>query len=332
MSEAIIQSGSTGQARRDRLTQTTLQRLTSRLPLLRVNPGALTQLVQIVFGALREIRTSGEDRTAELCERGLDAAAGKEDQGGCRVCSWEQKAFCEECGTDFARTQSRAALPLFIPAFADHRLHVDLCMLCSDACVDALVSKREALEQAAAAGATISARDLAGTRLTRSATDPHLSAGSFLFHAVCYGLLLYTLHLGDYALDTVLYYLTAWMLLAGLLFHGLWLLNILFSWSAGGGVSNVYRLRQTLSLLFATTFVLTTGTTLLYWTLLLFHPAGIKTPGRLDDSFLVEHMKHTMPMAMMAVELVRFPHVKIVSAPRHWHAWRGQPQRRTTVW
>jgi hypothetical protein len=316
---SILDSASTGHARSDRHTAEVLHRLTRRLPILSANPPALEQLVGIVYGGLKDIRKK-EDRIAELCEDGLKP---KGAEGACTLCSWEQKAFCEECGTDFSKTRSRAALPLFIPTFSSHRLHVDLCMLCSDRCVDELLRKRTELEAAAEAAAAAAAAGGPGgkalstedlkikDRRTKSASDPHLSVSSFVFHSACYCLLLYTLHLGNYSLHTMLYFLTAWMLLAGLLLHGLWLMNILFSWSAGGGVSSVYRLRQALSLIFSVSFVLTTVTTILFWALMLFHRDGVKSPGPVQDDWMVEHMKHTMPMVMMLVEWKQFPHVKL---------------------
>ena len=89
---------STGSSRRDRDTLSHFTRLCAKVPLLQSNAPAKEQLTQIVFGSLAELRAT-EDRTAELCTGSLSTA-------GCALCSWKQKAFCEACGTDFAKTQS----------------------------------------------------------------------------------------------------------------------------------------------------------------------------------------------------------------------------------
>lgn len=311
MSKRSANSASTGQSRRDKATQTTFNRLTSKLTFLESNPHARQQLTQIVFGSLTEIRRT-EDRSVELCSNSVDSS--------CSYCNWAPKSFCEVCGTDFTRV--RQALPMFIPLLANSLLHIDVCMLCSEKCVDKLVAQREALEaekmknsqaKSSPAAAVNSHSETSSIRRTRSVKDPQLTPLSAFFHAGAYALILYTLFLANYKLHTIGYYLTGWTLLGQLAFFGVWILNILFSWSSGGGISNVYRLRQVLSYMFSINFVLCTGTTILFWTMATLQPSSIKPVNEPPIPMLEEHMKHTLPMVLMAIEMYAFPHIKIVS-------------------
>lgn len=346
--------GSTGSARRDKATHAAFARLCARIPLLAVNAPAKAQLTSIVFDGLAQVRAQ-EDRNAELCEAALSTA-------GCSLCSWEQKAFCESCGTDFRRTPSKAGYPLFLPVFDSGRLHIDLALACSERCVTTLMEQKEKLlaeketaKQNAAASSSnkkngntaASTSSSSSVRVQSSAKDPHQTIWSLLFHSFAYGLTLYTLFACDLTLSALLSECAGWSLMLSLAVWGLWLLNLMFTFTSGGAFSSVARLRQALSAAVSVAAVMSAVSFLAWvagfgtqnaqdWSDAsggdgIMRPASAAHRGLAAASAavaasaassaasgvwgqLVQQLKHTMPLLLLIVEVMSWPHEKMVSA------------------
>ena len=215
-------------------------------------------------------------------------------------------------------------------------LHIDVCMLCSNPCVEKLMASKEQMQAekeaakaaakagnikgAAAASGSAAAAAAAGSgssvRVSRIASDPHHSTFSLLFHAGSYAALLCTLFLADLSVGDLLRTPIGWQLLLCMLLFGLWILNLMLTCTARGEVASVYRLRQALSATASVVSVACAGTLALYAAAALLGPAAsTATSAAVSSSrgLLLELTLLVVPSLLCAVELISFPHIKMVS-------------------
>lgn len=237
--------------------------------------------------------------------------------------------------------RNRAGYPLFIPMFDSGLLHIDVCMLCSNPCVEKLMASKEQMQAekeaakaaakaasnkgaaassgsaAAAAAAAAAAGSSSSVRVSRIASDPHHSTFSLLFHAGSYAALLCTLFLADLSVGELLRAPLGWQLLLCMLLFGMWILNLMLTCTARGEVASVYRLRQALSAAASVVSVSCAGTLVLYAAAALLGPAAAKTTVAVSSSsphgLLLELSLLVVPSLLCAVELTSFPHIKMVS-------------------
>jgi hypothetical protein len=312
----------TGSARRDKETQALLSRLLSRVPLLQSNVAARDQLTSIVFGGLRQLREQ-EDRQAELCDTTANGSGGN---GTCSLCNWTAKAHCECCGTDFTRIRAGASVaPLFIPVYAKGKLHVDICMLCSQSCIERMMEQKEKLQQeketaasTAGAGGTGSAAASSSStsssvRLTRSAGDPQHSTASLLFHVLGYAWLLWSLMSSELSVASLVRSPLGWGVLLVLASFFLWLLNLMLTCASRGALAPVFRLRQALS---ATTSIasVAAASTLAGVALAMFTDQQGRRGAASEDSLwqlLSQIQVVVLPPLLCALDVAYFPHVKL---------------------
>jgi hypothetical protein len=215
-------------------------------------------------------------------------------------------------------------------------LHIDVCMLCSNPCVEKLMASKEQMQAekeaakaaaktgntkgaAAASGSAAAAAAGSGSsvRVSRIASDPHHSTFSLVFHAGSYAALLCTLFQADLSVGDLLRTPIGWQLLLCMLLFGLWILNLMLTCTARGEVASVYRLRQALSATASVVSVACAGTLTLYAAAALLGPAATTAAPAVTVSsshgLLLELPLLIAPSLLCAVELISFPHIKMVS-------------------
>jgi len=108
-----------------------------------------------------------------------------------------------------------------------------------------------------------------------------------------------------------------WQLLLCMLLFGLWMLNLMLTCTARGEVASVYRLRQALSATASVVSVACAGTIVLYAAAALLGPAATTAAPAVTVSsshgLLLELTLLIAPSLLCAVELISFPHIKMVS-------------------
>jgi len=134
------------------------------------------------------------------------------------------------------------------------------------------------------------------------------TGGSFalFFHMAAFSLTLYTLYVSDYTLDSIKYFLTGWNLLLALLLHTLHLLHHALACCVPP--SRLAALHWLLSLVSSASAALCTGMTVVWWSL---RAAGLESVPAGTHHMLLDHLKHTVPIALTAMEVTTHTHRRL---------------------
>jgi len=250
-----------------------LELLTQTNSLLRIQ-SANQQLQKIVFNQVSQLIEEGFRQTT-LCTQ----------QNNCAFCQWAVTPICALCGKEFNRRKAANAqvYPLFIPKFTsyDSLLHIEVCLLCSEQCVNQMWDKTT----------NESSRP---NKIHKLYSD---SIWSMLLHMVMLLVSVYTIRwthqLGLFTSQTVVLF-TGWNMIAFFLYSFLTSVN---------HITPQRFLRWLSSVFFSITLLISISTAVVFWGLYfydreLIHPKAFVFPA------ILNHLQHTVPAVLTLSELI----------------------------